>query len=119
MPGCSKNKREIIRENAFPQKKKKHGFKFNPGLALTSDGRFDNLCIGNLLESKRIVYDQLNLKINLRDFSKTSQFQQFKTMLKETQRVLRVLMKSFHLKVPKVEYCKSGGMTVLTSNVIS
>ena len=32
---CSKKNREIIRENAFKQKKKKNGLKFDPGLALT------------------------------------------------------------------------------------
>ena len=50
--------REIIRENAFQQKKKKPELKFNPGLARR--------------ESKKVVYDQLNLKINRKYISKTS-----------------------------------------------
>ena len=33
--GCSKKNRAIIRGNAFAQKKKETGLKFNPGLALT------------------------------------------------------------------------------------
>ena len=35
VPGCSKTNRKIIRGNAFTQKKKEGGLKFNPGLALT------------------------------------------------------------------------------------
>ena len=34
MIGCCKKRREIIRENAFEQKKKKPGLKFNPGLVV-------------------------------------------------------------------------------------
>ena len=33
--GCPKKNRAIIRGNAFTQKKKGTGLKFNPGLALT------------------------------------------------------------------------------------
>ena len=34
MIGCSKKNEKIIRENAFKQKTKNLGLKFNPGLAL-------------------------------------------------------------------------------------
>ena len=34
MIGYSKKNREIVRENAFNEKKKRPGLKFNPGLAL-------------------------------------------------------------------------------------
>ena len=34
MIGCSKKNENIIRENAFKQKTKNLGLKFNPGLAL-------------------------------------------------------------------------------------
>ena len=34
MIGCSKKNEKIIRENAFKQKTKNPGLKFNPGLAL-------------------------------------------------------------------------------------